>query len=51
MERPTPRRATRPTAGSRERRLDSKRRRGQTKAGDGETDERQAMTERERIHP
>jgi len=32
VERPTPRRATRPTAGSRERRLDSKRRRGQTKA-------------------
>jgi ribosome-associated protein len=31
VERPTPRRATRPTAGSRERRLDSKRRRGQTK--------------------
>ncbi len=29
--RPTPRRATRPTAGSRERRLDSKRRRGATK--------------------
>ena len=32
VERPTPRRATRPTAGSRERRLDSKRRRGETKA-------------------
>ena len=31
VERPTPRRATRPTAASRERRLDSKRRRGQTK--------------------
>jgi ribosome-associated protein len=31
VERPTPRRATRPTAGSRERRLDAKRRRGQTK--------------------
>jgi ribosome-associated protein len=31
--RPTPRRATRPTAGSRERRLDSKRRRGATKQG------------------
>ncbi len=29
--RPTPRRATRPTAGSRERRLESKRRRGATK--------------------
>jgi ribosome-associated protein len=32
VERPTPRRATRPTAGSRQRRLDSKRRRGETKA-------------------
>jgi ribosome-associated protein len=32
VERPKPRRATRPTAGSRERRLDSKRRRGETKA-------------------
>src|SRR6516225_10851753 len=31
LERPTPRRPTRPTAGSRERRLDAKRRRGQTK--------------------
>jgi len=31
VERPTPRRPTRPTAGSRERRLDAKRRRGQTK--------------------
>jgi ribosome-associated protein len=31
VERPTPRRPTRPTAGSRERRLDSKRRRGETK--------------------
>src|SRR5262245_1028198 len=29
VERPTPRRATRPTAGSRQRRLESKRRRGQ----------------------
>lgn len=32
-ERPRPRRATRPTAGSRERRLASKRRRGDTKQG------------------
>jgi ribosome-associated protein len=32
-ERPRPRRATKPTAGSRERRLDAKRRRGETKAG------------------
>lgn len=32
-EKPTPRRRTRPTAGSRERRLESKRRRGQTRAG------------------
>jgi ribosome-associated protein len=32
VERPTPRRATRPTAASRQRRLESKRRRGQTKA-------------------
>jgi ribosome-associated protein len=31
VERPTPRRPTRPTAASRERRLDTKRRRGQTK--------------------
>jgi ribosome-associated protein len=31
VERPTPRRATRPTAGSRQRRLDSKRKRGETK--------------------
>jgi ribosome-associated protein len=30
--RPAPRRATKPTAGSRQRRLDSKRRRGETKA-------------------
>jgi ribosome-associated protein len=32
-ERPRPRRATRPTAASRERRLESKRRRGETKEG------------------
>jgi ribosome-associated protein len=32
-ERPRPRRATRPTAASRERRLESKRRRGETKQG------------------
>ena len=32
-ERPRPRRATRPTAGSRERRLEGKRRRGDTKQG------------------
>jgi ribosome-associated protein len=32
-EKPRPRRATRPTAGSRERRLESKRRRGDTKQG------------------
>jgi ribosome-associated protein len=32
-ERPRPRRVTRPTAGSRERRLESKRRRGDTKQG------------------
>ncbi len=31
VERPIPRRPTRPTAGSRERRLDAKRRRGETK--------------------
>ena len=31
VERPTPRRATRPTARSRQRRLDSKRKRGETK--------------------
>jgi ribosome-associated protein len=31
VERPIPRRATRPTAGSRQRRLDAKRRRGETK--------------------
>jgi len=32
-EKPKPRRATKPTAGSRERRLDAKRRRGETKQG------------------
>jgi ribosome-associated protein len=32
-ERPKPRRATRPTTGSKERRLDAKRRRGETKEG------------------
>lgn len=32
-EKPTPRRPTRPTAGSRARRLESKRRRGETRAG------------------
>jgi ribosome-associated protein len=32
-EKPKPRRATRPTAGSRERRLETKRRRGETKQG------------------
>jgi ribosome-associated protein len=32
-EKPRPRRATRPTAGSRERRLEAKRRRGETKEG------------------
>jgi ribosome-associated protein len=33
MERPTPRRPTRPTAGSRQRRLEGKKRRGDIKAG------------------